>query len=176
MVSPLFEAEAMFHLQQPHMQHLRSKFNFVFSCAVVYFQCASTCTSNIFVCGEACVQINELCDSRRAAHAFCIHHLVRLHGDLYITIILIRVCVMFVDSIGVVSSEYSHSWIQSDFAVSVWVKPAPGCNGIILSKASDSGALVYYTVSMTGDTEGAPVTVSLSILNQNTMVGVPPVS
>ena len=113
------------------------------------------------------MQINELCDSRRAAHTYCLHH-------LYITIILIRVCVMFVDSIGVVSSEYSHSWIQSDFAVSVWVKPAPGCNGIILSKASDSGALVYYTVSMTGDTEGAPVTVSLSILNQNTMVGLSP--
>ena len=44
MVSPLFEAEAMFHLQQPHMQHLRSKFTFVFSRAVLYFQCASTCT------------------------------------------------------------------------------------------------------------------------------------
>lgn len=69
-----------------------------------------------------------------------------------------------------VSSEYIQNWVITDFAISTWVKPAPGCNGFILTKASDSGALIYYTMRMTGDTDGAPVTVSLSLLNQDTMV------
>lgn len=57
------------------------------------------------------------------------------------------------------------------FAVSFWSNPDPGCNGYLLTKTSTSSVqMVLYSIKMTADTEGEPVSVSLSLRNSETKV------
>jgi len=66
--------------------------------------------------------------------------------------------------------EHQVNWLNGDFALSVWIRPDPGCNGYLVLKASRSETEVYYSLRMTADSRGVPVSVVLSLLSYHTLV------
>ena len=78
---------------------------------------------------------------------------------------------VFVESYATVSAEYQTDWVEGDFAVSVWMLPRADCDGFILTKlsATDS-SLTYYSLKVSTDSNGDPLSLLLSVLDKETQV------